>query len=211
MNKSKINDYINLYLKDQGLIRSIYNNFHAITGDVYRSSQPSPSMISRYKKKYNIKTIINLRGETPYGFFKLEKERCKDLGIKLINIKMNSKKLMSKTEIYQLLNIFDTLEYPVLFHCKSGADRTSFLAALYILHNSKDINLATKQLSLKYLHLKNSSAGILDLFFTIYKTHSNNSKDFYDWLENHYDMDEITTLFKKNKRKKNLFNILNRE
>ena len=211
MNKVKINDYINLYIKDQGVIRSIYNNLHMIEDGVYRSSQPSPYMISKYKKKYDIKTIVNLRGETPYGFYKLEKERCKILGIKLINIKMNSKTLMDKSDILHLLNIFDSLNYPVLFHCKSGADRTGFLAAIYILYKSKNINLARKQLSLKYLHLKNTSAGILDLFFTKYKEELSNARDFHDWLENVYNKNEIIKLFKNTKKRRFLFNLLNRE
>src|SRR3954454_9519239 len=40
------------------------DNFHAVVpGELYRSAQPTPELITDYHVKYGIKTVINLRGE----------------------------------------------------------------------------------------------------------------------------------------------------
>ena len=44
----------------------VLNNFHeVIPGEMYRSAQLSDGELTMYVKKYNIKSVINLRGENP--------------------------------------------------------------------------------------------------------------------------------------------------
>jgi len=47
-------------------------------------------------------------------------------------------------------NLFGTLEYPILMHCKSGADRVGLMSALYLhTRHGVPISEARRQLSLR--------------------------------------------------------------
>ena len=64
--------------------------------------------------------------------------------------------------IHEARKLFNELEYPILFHCKSGADRAGLMGALFMyMKEGKPIEEALKQLSLK-LALKKSETGVLD-------------------------------------------------
>lgn len=55
------------------------------------------------------------------------------------------------------------IDGPFLMHCKSGSDRAGLASALYLLDQGRPVAEARKMMSLRYLHLANSDAGILDV------------------------------------------------
>ena len=65
-----------MMIVDHGFLRLLYNNFHKIDDNMYRSNMPTPQRIKKYKK-LGIKTIINLRGgkKTVAGFSKKKRVR----------------------------------------------------------------------------------------------------------------------------------------
>ena len=79
------------------------------------------------------KAVLNLRGATEYGSYLLEREACRAAGIELVDFKLTSRSLPSREEILALDAIFERLPRPFLMHCKSGADRAGFAAALYLM------------------------------------------------------------------------------
>ena len=83
-----IKNYLALYLIDHGFVRAIYPNMHKVSEDLFRSSQPSPRQLANIKKKYGIKTIINLRGENGLAAYRLEKKACEELDLNLINFRV---------------------------------------------------------------------------------------------------------------------------
>ena len=123
--------YMNMQLEDHGIVRSIYNNFYALPGGMYRCSQPSPAQIRKYHRLYGIKTIINLRGENPHGSYDLEVDTCRELGIELINFNLYSRDMPSVEEVLGARDLFERIAYPALMHCKSGADRAGLGATFY--------------------------------------------------------------------------------
>ena len=62
-----------MMIVDHGFLRLLYNNFHKIDDNMYRSNMPTPQRIKKYKK-LGIKTIINLRGGKKDGGWFLEKK-----------------------------------------------------------------------------------------------------------------------------------------
>ena len=95
--------------------------------------------------------------------------------------------------------LFNEIEYPVIMHCKSGADRAGLMSALYlILHKKISVNEAKKQLSFKYLHIKHAKTGILDAFFDEYLK-ENKKQDFLNWVKNGYDPEKLKLSFKVKK------------
>ena len=196
----KFKNFYNLYIGDHAYVRwFLFNNFHTIDLDIYRSGQPTPRNIRKYKKKYNINIILTLRRPSDAGYFILEKEEAKKNGIQLMDIPIRAKVLPDKETIKHILNLFDNLTYPILIHCKSGADRTGFVAALYLFYKYNDINKAKLQLSYKFFHNKYTETGIIDAFFDEIEKIGLQNNQLYDWVENSYNKDFILQRYKKGK------------
>jgi len=190
--------YLDMLFVDHGFIRVIYNNLHALPGGLYRCSQPSPGQIRKYHRQLGIKTIINLRGADDTRRYALEAEECRRLGITLIDFKGILSR--SAPEVEWLLKAETMLadaSYPVLIHCKSGADRAGFAAALYRMFRlGEPVQDAMRELAWYYGHLKGSKTGILDFFFEKYLAANAKSPiEFKTWLTTVYNRDQLKQAF----------------
>jgi len=198
----KLRSAINLFIIDHGWIRAIINNnFYIINEGVYRSGQPSPKLLEHYIVKHKIKNIINLRYSdmSDQDIYLMQKDICYKLNTNMINIPISARRLPEKDKLKLILDIIKQIQKPFLVHCKTGADRTGFFMALYIFYTTNDIELAKKQLSLKYLHVRYSSTGILDYFFNLLKKLELNNTDLEDWIDKKYDPQLITSKYKLRK------------
>ncbi len=195
---NKLCSYIDLSFSDHGLLRIFWTSFSQISSNMYRCNQPYPYQLKLYKKKYKIKTVINLRGERNCSSFYLEKEYCENNNIKLYNFPISSRDLPTKSTIKEFFSLLDKVKYPAIMHCKSGADRAGIASCLYLIYKHKYSVLdATKQLSFKYLHIKYAKTGILDyLFETAIKKGKYSSSDFINWIDNDYSNQKLKKSFK---------------
>ena len=112
---------------DHGFLRALYPNIWKIDEKFFRSAQPSPSLFVKFKNK-GIKTIINLRGSRDDLVDQMERRVCQNLNLNLIEFKLHSRGAPSIQQIKESRKLFKQIEYPVLIHCKSGADRTGLMA-----------------------------------------------------------------------------------
>jgi protein tyrosine/serine phosphatase len=191
--------WLDMLFVDHGLFRVLYNNLYALPGGLYRSSQPSPTQIRKYQRKYGIKTIINLRGADQTLRYALEEDVCRELGITLINHKGILSRSAPETQaVLATQALFDSIEYPALIHCKSGADRAGFAAALYrIFRLGEPVAKAKAELDWVYGHLKGSKTGILDFFFERYEaSNAAQPTSFNQWLNEQYVRDSVKADFK---------------
>nr|WP_321510116.1 sulfur transferase domain-containing protein [uncultured Hyphomonas sp.] len=183
--------------QDHGFLRAIYQNLHQISPDMYRSNQPSPAKVMKYARELGLRTILNLRGESTKGYYLLEKEACEQAGIALIDFQVFSRDTPTREAIFAARDLFETIEYPALMHCKSGADRAGLMSVLYMLLKEKvPFHQATEQLSLKYLHIKHGKTGMLDAFFQAYADFNaglpeDEWKPFLDWVAEDYDRMQV--------------------
>ena len=182
---------------DHEFLRYFYHNMAKVAPGVYRANQPSPNRIIKWAG-LGIKTIINLRGQSNQGSYLLENQKCKDLGIALINHPLYATRLAEPEELLSLGNIFETIEYPILLHCKSGADRAGLASVLYHLMILKTpFSIARKQLSFRYLHIKLARSGILDYMLDAYEQDNKKTGiNFKVWLETCYNPNELTIKFR---------------
>jgi len=190
--------YVDMLLVDHGFIRVIYNNLHALPGGLYRCSQPSPGQIRKYHRKYGIKTIVNLRGADDTRRYAIEAKVCQELGIALIDFKGIMSRSAPYVEVLQNAHtLFDEMAYPALIHCKSGADRAGFAAALYRMFRlGEPVALAKHELAWYYGHLKGSKTGVLDFFFEEYlRANTQQPIDFMSWLTTVYHRDQLKQAF----------------
>lgn len=182
---------------DHGFLRARFANFHWIEeGVMARANQPSPEAVARYAQM-GIKTILNLRGPSDTGYYALEREACARHGVTMIDARMHSREPPSVEQIRRAKELFETIEYPALMHCKSGADRAGVMAVLYRhFKMGMPIADAVEQLSLKYLHVKQGKTGMIDFFFATYLAETaENGKSFMDWVEQDYDKPKVKEAF----------------
>ena len=130
-----------------------------------------------------MKAILNLRGATEYGSYLLEREACAAAGIELVDFKLSSRNLPTRKEILALDDLFERLPRPFLMHCKSGADRAGFAAALYLLlRGGVSVDEARAQFSWRYLHLKGAATGVLHFLLDSYAADAEKEPmDFREW------------------------------
>jgi len=154
---------------------------------LYRYGQPTPGQLRRWHRKHGIKTVIKLRGQHRYATYRQEVAACATLGLTHIDFPLDSRDAPQKDRLIRLLDMAESLDYPVLAHCKSGADRAGLFAAVF-LHavDHRPIAEAQRQLSLRFGHWRQSKTGILDFFLERYAQETG-GKDFRQWVENDYD------------------------
>lgn len=186
-----------LIWNDHGFLRLRFSNFHWIEpGQMARANQPSPQAVARYAE-LGIKTILNLRGPSDTGYYLLEREACERHGVTMIDARMYSREPPGREQVQEAKRLFETIQYPALMHCKSGADRAGVMAVLYKhLKMGIPISEAVEQLSLKYLHVKQGKTGMIDFFFQTYLDETReNGKAFLDWVEQDYDKARVKAAF----------------
>lgn len=190
-------EQVDLFAVDHGIFRLAYLNLHQLAPGVWRSAQPGPRDIRRLAKR-GIRTIVNLRGPRDCGSYRLEERTCARYGVDLVNFKMRSRGVPRPETIREAAALFERIRYPVLFHCKSGADRAGIMAALYlILHERRPVEEAARQLSLRYGHFKQADTGVLDHFLDSYRAENAIQPiEFERWVEERYDPDAVMRSFK---------------
>lgn len=205
--------YLDMLLLDHGIFRVFYLNRHRIDKHAYRSAQPGPHHI-RSAARLGIRTIVNLRGERLCGSYWLEQAACKRYGLELVNYQVRSRAAPSLEELRGARELFEKVQYPILMHCKSGADRAGLMSVLYQhLHAGVPMEQAMKQLSLRYGHIRQADTGVLDAFFQRYVDDTRQQPmPFFEWVENVYDPDELKRTFQANGLANRLVNsVLRRE
>ncbi len=182
---------------DHGFLRTRFRNLHRISDEMWRSNQPGPGQIAAHAKERGIRTILNLRGASPKGYYLLEKEACEAAGITLIDFQVFSRDTPTKETIFAARDLFASITYPALMHCKSGADRAGLMSVLYMhFRQGLPIAEAIEQLSLKYLHVKQGKTGMLDFFFQSYLDLAAETPiSFSEWVEHHYDRMAVKAAF----------------
>jgi protein tyrosine/serine phosphatase len=120
---------------------NINHNFETITeGKVYKSGVIPPNEIADYVKKYNIKSIIDLRfpgtGDdvnNPEVSTELTAEKEAVAKIKGVNYFNNgSDQVPAQKNLDMFFSIMDNKDnYPVLIHCYHGVGRAEMYSAIY--------------------------------------------------------------------------------
>jgi protein tyrosine/serine phosphatase len=193
----RLRAWMSMIFVDHGVFRLFYLNRHSVDGKLFRAAQPWPHQIARFARDGG-KSLVYLRGGREHGSWPLEKEAAESNGLVLTEFLARSREAPAKDMLLSSPAFFGNLQYPALIHCKSGADRAGFVAALYVLvHLGRPASEALEQLHAKYGHFHWSRTGILDLFFERYRdTGEARGIPFLEWVEVHYDPEALQRDFK---------------
>lgn len=143
----------------------IKGNFHVITENrAYRSRQLDKQLLKYYVTKYNIKSIISLRGAEPgKKWYDDELEVCSIYDITHYDLDLAMDKEPKKQDMETLINLFKTVPKPVFIHCLGGSDRTGLAATLWkIVMEKEDKEKASRHMLFFYGHMPFGKARVLD-------------------------------------------------
>ncbi|MGH7002885.1 MAG: fused DSP-PTPase phosphatase/NAD kinase-like protein [Alphaproteobacteria bacterium] len=194
--RGRIRAYWDMVMVDHGIFRLIWTNGARVSAKLRRSNHPMPYRIGWLKRR-GIQTIVNLRGRNDSGWYVLEAEACRKHGIELVDFPTKSRDTPAKEMIHGAKRLFDTIRYPALMHCKSGADRAGLMGVLYrLLHEGRPIEEALEQLHWRYGHIRQAKVGIIDYFFEQYRAYdAKTPTPFLDWVDTIYDPKSVKDSF----------------
>ncbi|MGL3605464.1 tyrosine-protein phosphatase [Rhizobium sp. G187] len=131
-------------------------NFHEVLpGRFYRSAQLSGARLGEEIDRYNIRTVINLRGENRgKGWYDDEVAATSAHGATHVDFRMSASRDLTPERTQELLSILKSAEQPILVHCMSGADRTGLASVIFLQQVAGiDEEEAEWQLSPLYGHI----------------------------------------------------------
>jgi protein tyrosine phosphatase (PTP) superfamily phosphohydrolase (DUF442 family) len=167
------------------------DNLHVlIPGEVYRCGQLSGARLEQVIGQRGIRTVINLRGCcAPQDWYLAECRATHRTNTNQEDISMSAGRFPSTHELRYLLEVLERCDYPILIHCKQGADRTGLVSALILLlRTNTPLEQARQQLTVRYGHVAIGRPSNLDRFLELY-THwlerqqrDHSAQALRDWL-----------------------------
>jgi len=153
----------------QRTLGDILYNFHwVVPGEAARAMQAWAGGLKTFLKRRGIKSIINLRGRNDdLSWWKKETAAAQSIGVAHLDAMLDSRKLPTRAMLVTLIESFDAAPKPFLLKCSGGQDRTSFAAALYLIHRDgwTAMEKASEQFArFPYLHFPKSQQRWLKYF-----------------------------------------------
>lgn len=171
-------------LGDHAFLRLTFTNAHWISTEMVRTNQPWPFQL-RWWRDQGIRTVVNLRGGFDSAYYAIERDACARLGLTMVDAPMGSREVPSVARVRHARQVFETIAYPALMHCKSGADRAGIMSVLYRhFRLGQPISEAREELGLRTLHVRQGKTGVLDHVFDKYVAEIEpRGIGFMEWVE----------------------------
>ena len=111
-------------------IFAMASNFREVVPNrIYRSGQPGTEQLEAWIRRYQLKTVVNLRGSTSPQAAE-DEAVAEATGVRLVHIALTASRPMTARQLQHVLEVLDSVEEPVLFHCADGIDRSGTVCAL---------------------------------------------------------------------------------
>ena len=181
------------------LLNLLYNFHWIVPGEAARSAQAYLGLLGRLLRANRLKAVINLRGRHPnFDWWTYETETCARQGVAHFDAMMDSRRLPLKEMLVALIDAFDAAPRPFVIKCSGGQDRTSFAAALYIVHREgwDATERALEQFArFPYLHFPKDNQRWLREFLP-YARQQANGATLADWIRRDYDPEALAQSLK---------------
>ena len=211
--RGRLGAWTDSLLVDHAVFRLAWSNFaEVVPGKLYRCNHPTPGRLAALKRRFGLKTLINLRGQRFCGSDVLSRDAAERLGLTHVDMAFESRGAPHRDRILRFAEIYRQAQLPALMHCKSGADRAGLASGLVLLFEGGTAADALKQLSWRYGHFSRARTGILDAFFLLYAREAEGRVQFLDWVRDGYDEAWLRQAFKADRLSSFLTdNVLRRE
>jgi protein tyrosine phosphatase (PTP) superfamily phosphohydrolase (DUF442 family) len=172
-------------------------------GKVYRSAQPFRGLPVLIQER-GLGSVVNLRGGGPADpWYAAEIEATKQASVEFYDLSLSATRRPTRGELLALLDLFDHCRYPLLIHCKSGADRTGLASGLYLMYRrGVPPEVAESAFTVKHGHVPLLGPERLHEPFDEYAAWlASNHLDhtparLLDWVKREYTADDSVLAFK---------------
>ena len=200
----RVKFWFRAYIREHHIVNLVWLNCHRVDERLLRSAQPTPGQLERIIRKHGIKTVINLRGRSNRAVYKLERSVCRSMGVRMVALKLSSRSPVQAENLENLKKAFENAEYPVLIHCKAGADRSSLASVLYRYWIRKEPLRAAIGKEMKFFpygYIESSAAGILKYYFERFERdrREHGDIDLIEWTRK-MDKEELKREFDEKKK-----------
>jgi protein tyrosine phosphatase (PTP) superfamily phosphohydrolase (DUF442 family) len=162
-------------------------------GRVIRSAQPT-TQLARWIRDYHLQSILNLRGgELTDSWYRAEVETANAGALAYYDLPLSATRRPTRRELLMLIDVLEHCRYPLLIHCKSGADRTGLASALYrIVKRGESPVQAATSFSYEFGHIPIGGTEHLHEPLAEYSSWLNarrlasTPERFRDWIKNQY-------------------------
>ncbi|HKI16923.1 MAG TPA: tyrosine-protein phosphatase [Isosphaeraceae bacterium] len=123
-------------------------------GRVIRSAQPT-RQLRRWIDGFQLRAILNLRGGSRADWwYDSEVAAAEAHGVAFYDLPLSATRRPTRRELLFLIDVLERCPYPLLIHCKSGADRTGLASALYLMvKRNQPPELAENAFALEFGHV----------------------------------------------------------
>ena len=143
---------------------------------------------------FHLKSILNLRGEARRtGGTTAEVRTAQENGLSFYDLPLSATRRPAGTNCFSLIDILQQCPYPLLIHCKSGADRTGLASALYLmLERGETPEQAERAFSIEFGHVPlgghRASARAAERVCRMAQANRlpHTPERFRDWVKNEY-------------------------
>jgi protein tyrosine/serine phosphatase len=196
----RLGTYLSFLWKDHAWLRLGFQNAHWVSPELVRTNQPWPYQLKWWRDR-GVRTVLNLRGEPHKAHHVIEADACARLGLEMTDFVVYSREAPTAAQVRGARHIFETAAYPMLMHCKSGADRAGMMSVLYRhFRLGQPVSEARAELSKRHGHFREGMTGVLDHVLDLYVADGEaRGLDFLQWVERPgYDPAAIKAEFRAN-------------
>jgi protein tyrosine phosphatase (PTP) superfamily phosphohydrolase (DUF442 family) len=169
-------------------------------GRVFRSAQPTTEL-DRLIRDYQLNSILNLRaGSQADWWYEAEVSTAEANGLAFYDLPLSATRRPRRQELLKLIDVFQDCPYPLLIHCKSGADRTGLASAVYCLVRRREAPAhARLAFSAEFGHIPYGGSEHLhepiDEYAAWLKSHqlTHDPERFRGWVKNEYRDEDPST------------------
>jgi hypothetical protein len=166
-------------------------------GRVVRSAQPTTAL-SRWARDFQLRSILNLRGGSPADWwYEAEVHRALENRISYYDLPLSATRRPTRRQLLTLIDLLQQCPYPLLIHCKSGADRTGLASALYLMvRRDEPPERARSAFSIGYGHIplfgtEQLHAPLLEYAAWLKRNQlTHTAFRFRAWVKNDYQADD---------------------
>ncbi|HEY1709047.1 MAG TPA: hypothetical protein VGG10_12335 [Rhizomicrobium sp.] len=179
----------------------LYNFHWVVPGEAARSSQAYVRRLGAFLEAHRLRGMINLRGHHPrFRWWRYETAVCKRHGVAYFDAILDSRRLPLASMLVALFDAFDAVPRPFLIKCAGGQDRSSFAAALYVVHTKgwSAMNEAQAQFArFPYLHFPKREQRWLQQFLSFAHAQAGETP-LSEWVRRGYDQAAFEAWLKTN-------------
>jgi protein tyrosine/serine phosphatase len=176
------------------LVNFLYNFHWIVPGEASRAAQAWFGLLARFLRANGLRAVINLRGRHPeFAWWSYETRTCDAAGIVHIDAMLDSRRLPLREMLVALIDAFDRAPRPFVVKCSGGQDRTSFAAALYLVHRDgwDATDRALRQFArFPYLHFPKPNQRWLHAFLP-YARGQAGGMPLAEWIRTAYDPEAL--------------------